>query len=267
MKQNGTNNCNGNKEWKPTNILEISDTFRYAIVILNTPILLNENYLKQLWEKAQLRVTVDGGTDRWLNWAKQHAYFIKDKPPIPDYVTGDFDSIRAETRTFIEQNLISKDRMLSTPDQNETDFTKSLLEISKIISKGNLTIDGVLVVAESCGRIDHIFGNVNTLHKVENILGNIPVFLLAHNSIAWLLKANIKHIIEIPEKLRGYWTSLIPLCGRTENISTTGLKWNLDNGVMEFGSLVSTSNSYGSESVVTVQTSKHLLWAMGTMKD
>lgn len=53
MKQNGTSNCNGNKEWKPANILEISDTFKYAIVILNTPILLNENYLKQLWEKGK----------------------------------------------------------------------------------------------------------------------------------------------------------------------------------------------------------------------
>ena len=40
---------------------------------------------------AVLRITVDGGTDRWLEFIKKHR-LGNDLPP-PDLITGDLDSV------------------------------------------------------------------------------------------------------------------------------------------------------------------------------
>lgn len=105
--------------------------------------------------------------------------------------------------------------------------------------------------------------NINTLFKAQTILPQNPVFLLSRSSISWLLVPG-KHFIEIPSEIleKRNWCSLVPI--REKCIaSTQGLKWDLNKTILEFGRLVSTSNTYNGNKTVEITTDGYLLWSMG----
>lgn len=100
-----------------------------------------------------IRVTVDGGTNRWLNFIRKHN--LQDKLPPPELITGDLDSCRKESLAFFNASTV-----VETPDQNATDFTKSLQVLEPYIVE--LSLDSVVAVCETSGRIDHIHANENS---------------------------------------------------------------------------------------------------------
>lgn len=153
-------------------------------------------------------------------------------------------------------------KIVPTPDQNETDFTKAMRAIAPELEK--TMTNSILVICETSGRLDQIMANINTLFKSKNILkSSCEVMLFSSNSLSFLLSPG-SHIIHIPHKIVAskYWCGLIPF---TKSIvSTEGLKWNLDNSCMEFGSMVSTSNTYRNDTEhVEITTDNSLLWIMG----
>lgn len=244
--------------WTPADLIEAricEDDL--AVVLLNRPILFSKDYFRAIWNNARVRVSVDGGTNRWVDFVKEHIG-PEDQLKAPDLVTGDFDSCTDESMSYVTRLNC---RIIKTPDQNATDFTKSLMALE---STGYACkINRVLVLCESSGRLDQIMANINTLFLAQKILPRKPVFLRSSNSLSWLLPAG-NHLINIPPRLvhERIWCSLIPI-GHRAVCSTTGLRWNLDNKVMEFGSLVSTSNAYA-EQEVEIKTDNTLLWCMGT---
>ena len=62
--------------------------------------------------------------------------------------------------------------------------------------------------------------------------------------------------------LEGDWCGLIPL-GHPVTVSTTGLKWNLHDDIMELGGLISTSNELTACGKVTVSADFPILWVIG----
>ena len=71
-------------------------------MILNTQI-LNEKHLLNLWNNANYKITVDGGTNRWYKIANN--FEKNDNIPettqiIPDLISGDLDSIDSDVLNF-----------------------------------------------------------------------------------------------------------------------------------------------------------------------
>jgi len=74
---------------------------------------------------AWLRVTVDGGTNQWHSFVKQNSF---DDLKFPDLITGDLDSANP---AVVEQFVSMGSKIIPTPNQDETDFTKALKEVKK----------------------------------------------------------------------------------------------------------------------------------------
>lgn len=77
---------------------------------------------------AQVRITVDGGTEKWLQWVEKNESKLDDIL-FPDMITGDMDSLSKDVLHY----FTSKDdeiKVVVTPNQDETDFFKALTELS-----------------------------------------------------------------------------------------------------------------------------------------
>jgi thiamine pyrophosphokinase len=231
--------------------------------LLNRP-LVEEEKIVDLWNAAKVRVAVDGAATHWLNLVEKKRWTDRVKKPVPDLVTGDFDSIGEVTlQHYRAQNGC---KVIATPDQHQTDFTKALAELSKLTYQ----FDHVVAFAEVGGRLDQILANVDTLfHAHRYLSASRPVYLASSSGISWLLHEG-NHVIKVPKgNAAGNKVGLIPIGEPVKAVKTSGLKWDLD-GVTElaFGSLVSTSNEFKStaEEVTIENVQSPLLFTM-SMRD
>lgn len=264
--------------WQPRNYYSPTPELPYAVILLNKA--LSEDNLKSVmhwWCHASVRLCVDGATNTFHQLMYHHQPSPPPPPgttntthhpcPLPDVISGDFDSILPNLLKLYAAKGVS---IVPTPDQDETDFTKALRVLADLLKKQQSGVSHILVMAGSNNnRFDHVLAIVATLYKAQEIL-SVPVVVVWGGSLFWVLTAG-RHRIQVPPELcldsSDSWCGLVPV-GQPATVTTTGLKWNLDEQTLAFGQLVSTSNTYqlppcGGE--VTVTTSGPLLWTMGWM--
>lgn len=139
----------------------------------------------------------------------------------PNVIIGDLDSI--ECINYPQSKIIH------LPDQNQTDFEKSIF----YIKQNNLT--PTLVCGVSGGFIDHILNNISII--IENDLQFYADPIIGYTLTKGIFKMNLPI------------NSKISLFGFKAKIKTQGLKWELENEVLNFPGKNSCSNRVVKENI------------------
>ena len=236
--------------WEPFKSIENPEERDVVLIKLNTPIGHHNDILKTLWQKARLKVVVDG--------ASNELYKCSDLPReqfLPDIISGDFDSAEAKVLDYYKDKGVT---IIPTPDQNETDFTKALRIVSDRLTREETEISSMCAHVSFDGRFDHILANVNTLFIAKKLI-DVPLYLVSEDSVAFLVD---KGKCSVSSSRVGVWCGLIPINGPCHSVTTSGLKYNVDQQTMAFGDLVSTSNALA-DHVITIETDNVLLMVIG----
>lgn len=255
--------CATTRIWKPLDALyKQSNYANSGILLLNVALKKNMRHLHRMWNFSPLRLVLDGAANHFYDNSLMPSG--EKQMAMPHIISGDFDSVKSDVLDYYKSHNVD---VVHTPDQDETDFTKGLRIISERVAQSPSPIETLVVFGFNCGRFDQIMACIHTLFLAKDFLPSIPLFLVHGNSLAFLLQPG-KNEILLNKKMEGQPCGLIPIGCSAESVSTTGLKWNLTEGRLAFGDLVSTSNTYdfSVSTSVTVQTDVPLLWTMEIME-
>ena len=159
-------------------------------------------------------------------------HYLKEKNfPLDklDFISGDFDSHLGS------DEAIYHDRFIFTPDQDKTDFHKSL----EIIQERGIT--AVDVYGGSGGEMDHFLGNLTAAFLFKN---HLEITFYDEFSTYFFAPKTL-----VLENVKGKIISLYPF-PLTENITTKGLNWPLNNENLDISKRIGTRNLASEETVV-----------------
>ncbi|WP_447952161.1 thiamine diphosphokinase [Chryseobacterium koreense] len=164
-------------------------------------------------------------------------HYLKEKNfPVEklDFISGDFDSHTGNDDEIYEEIFIY------TPDQEKTDFEKSL-EIIK--TKG---FKQVHVYGGSGGEMDHFLGNLTVAFHFKD---ELEITFFDEFSTYFFSPKNL-----VLENVKGKMISLYPF-PIAENIVTKGLNWSLDKEKLEITSRIGTRN-FAAKDLVSIEFQK-----------
>lgn len=135
------------------------------------------------------------------------------------------------------------------------------------------TSNTIVIMGAYGGRFDQEMATVSSLFRWLHIFDR--VVMLGDRATSFLLQPGYLHRIRCVNLANpceqtntgvareGPTCGLIPIGGRVNSITTTGLQWDLREGSLQMGVCVSSSNSVRpGASEVTVETSDTVLWTV-----
>ncbi|KAF9084556.1 cAMP-dependent protein kinase subunit [Mortierella sp. GBA35] len=271
--------------WQPSKCLEDPQEYqqkyatgtdgKFALIILNQPILIHRTLFENVWHNATYRFCADGGANRLydlLETDEERAKFL------PDYVRGDLDSLRDSVKEYYQSMGVTVERV---PDQDSTDFMKCVelvrardpshsittttptslssdtsvipsKESSEHLQASNL---GIIALGGTGGRFDQ---SMSSIHHLYILNQERNATLISDESIVILLGPGT-HEITCSLEIEGPTCGIIPVGSSEAILTTTGLKWDIEDWKTSFGTQVSTSNALvGSK--VTIKTTAPVVW-------
>uniref|UniRef100_A0AC35UEX0 Thiamine diphosphokinase n=1 Tax=Rhabditophanes sp. KR3021 TaxID=114890 RepID=A0AC35UEX0_9BILA len=222
-----------------------------AVVWLNSPPSPNDlDLFAKIWNSSFVRYCADGSANTVLKYQQQ--YNLKS----PDFCVGDFDSLAHDTRKCFEKETT----FIHTPCQDQTDFTKLLLEVTKNEDLDN--VEKIIVLGGLSGRFDQTMSVINSLLMFGNVWNGkvVPhIFVVDQNNLVMVCNTGttLVHIPQDRQKLTGI-TSFVPIMQQKTIVTTRGFKWDVVDQEICFGGLVSTSNQIDGN-VLSVTTTQPIL--------
>ncbi len=173
----------------------------------------SEKKLKQYAEAADYIICADGGFD--------HATACG---ITPDILVGDFDSINKEPSAFMRKVKLPR----------EKDETDSLYALRFAFSKGakNIVLYGGLG-----NRFDHSYANICLLQQAME--RDIPMVLTDGKTEVYLTDSHLTL-----EKPAGTTVSVYSFSDVCEGVSLKGLKYPLENFLLDKYNIIGTSNEF-----------------------
>jgi thiamine pyrophosphokinase len=161
-----------------------------------------------------------------------------------DVLLGDFDpGIDLEA---LRQRQFPLD-IVHTPDQEKTDLEKG---IEYLIEKGHTAAN---IVWATGLRADHTLNNLSSLAKYKD---RITLVMLDDWSKIFCLKPTYEQWFEAGTNI-----SLMPV-GQVDNVTSSGLKYNLEHEALELGVRTSSSNQAATDGFVRITHDKGSLFLM-----
>jgi thiamine pyrophosphokinase len=160
--------------------------------------------LRDLADRADLVVAADGGA--------RHAFAAG---VTPDYAVGDLDSLTAEERSQLGPLHVVLD-----PDPDRTDLQKA---IDFALQRGATSIN---IAGAGGSRADHALANLSVL-----VLYRSRARLALIDDLFEVSLVDGESEVDAPP---GTVVSLIAI-GRAEGVTTSGLRWDLSDHTLTFG--------------------------------
>ncbi len=173
-----------------------------ALIVANGDMPAHE-LVRQLAEEAEFVLAADGGGDRAIAAGV-----------VPELVAGDLDSLSDAAR---EQLGAARLRRIADPET--TDLEKV---IAVALERGATTI---VICGAGGGRADHALANLSVLVRFR---GRAAISII--DDLFTIRLVDGETAIERPA---GTVVSLVAI-GRCEGVTTTGLRWPLENATLEF---------------------------------
>lgn len=266
-------------EYRKKYISEKTGQGHFALIILNQPILIQRHLFENVWNNATYRICADAGANRLYDLLGTDAEREK---YLPDYVRGDLDSLRDSVKEYYQSKHVPIERV---EDDVSTDFMKCIHLVracdSRPWTEGLLTQVGqeleqqqlevqheqqassgskleIVVLGGTGGRFDQ---SMSSLHHLYVLYQERQATLISDESIIVVLGKG-KHSITCNLAIEGPTCGIIPLgsIGSSEaKLTTTGLKWDVENWRTSFGSQMSTSNSLVGPHV-TIEIDAPMVW-------
>lgn len=159
-----------------------------------------------------------------------------------DFISGDFDSCQ------VFGDLVEKEKIIYTPDQDFTDFHKALKIIQE---KGFTEVD---VYGGSGGEMDHFLGNLSVAYGFKN---DLKILFFDEYSTYFFTDKSFTL-----EKVRGRMISLYPF-PVAEGINSKGLNWEYNGGSLSQLAKIGTRNFAVEDEVLIDYKSGDLLVFVG----
>lgn len=161
---------------------------------------------------------------------------------MPDWVYGDFDSVKTETYAFFAEKIPERIHRFSAK-KDETDTELALREAIKLIQEQEDDIVPEITILGATGtRLDHVFGNMHLL-KVALDAGIHCQIVDEHNRICMLSGNYSLH----RDEQFGDYISLLPFTPTVEGLTLKGFEYDLEDYTMESGFARGVSNEIREE--------------------
>ncbi len=163
--------------------------------------------------------------------------FCYEEKILPDYILGDYDSIRPEVLAWYR----SQSDVPITVFPAEKDDTDAALALEKALAIGS---NRIYLLGALGGRMDHAIANIHLLKKILDDMHECEAYLVDDKNLICLIDG--ERILE-KEKQFGTYVSFLPFTDVVEGITLEGFKYPLDGYTMKKGKSIGVSNEIKEE--------------------